>query len=271
MVVNNVVETLTAIGFSEYEARAYVSALTLQSATAYEISRDSGIPSSKIYETIARLKEKNLLFEKKEQTRKKYVPLAGDEFLAEAKILFGKRFASLESGFQSLKLKEDVSFIYNLHEYDFLLEKSRRLISEAKESILLSVWHNELEHIIEDLKKAETRGVKIAVIHFGRPVLNVGTLFTHPIEDTLYAEKGGRGFTIVADALAAIMGTVFEDNRVEGAWSANRGFVMLAEDYIKHDIYIMKIVTRFDQELITRFGKNYALLRDIYTDKEVKK
>ena len=64
------------------------------------------------------------------------------------------------------------------------------------------------------------------------------------------------------------MGTVFSKDEVDGAWSKNRGFVTLAEDYIKHDIYIMKIVRRYDEALISTFGKGYTMLRDIFSDKE---
>ena len=35
------------------------------------------------------------------------------------------------------------------------------------------------------------------------------------------------------------------------------------------EVYIMKIVTRLNGELIRRFGDNYALLRDIFSDQEV--
>jgi hypothetical protein len=44
--------------------------------------------------------------------------------------------------------------------------------------------------------------------------------------------------------------------------------VNLAEDYIKHDIYVMKIVSRFGPELQERFGENYSMLRDVFTDQE---
>jgi hypothetical protein len=53
-----------------------------------------------------------------------------------------------------------------------------------------------------------------------------------------------------------------------GARSRNGGFVMLAEEYIKHDIYMMKVVRRFDAEMRARFGKSYEHLRDIFTDHE---
>lgn len=85
---------------------------------------------------------------------------------------------------------------------------------------------------------------------------------------TAYQEKGGRGIVLIADSAEVLIGTVFQDNKVEGAWSANRGFVTLAEDYVKHDIYIMKIVRWFDGLLIERFGTGYAKLRNVYQDEE---
>jgi hypothetical protein len=117
--------------------------------------------------------------------------------------------------------------------------------------------------------------VKTAVVHFGPGGLElvggVG-LYRHPIEETLYAERGGRGLTVVADGREALMGTLRETGGraevVEGAWSLNHAFVTLAEDYVKHDIYIMKIVERFDDRLKATFGDGYEQLRDVWNDEE---
>ena len=268
MVVNSVRETLKDLGFSEYEARAYVSALQLKSATAYELAQDSGIPTSKIYETVGRLREKKLLFEVADEKKKKFAPLSGEKFLDQTRRLSEQRFADLARNLKNLPQAKEVSFIWNIHDYDFLIEKSLKLIREAKNTILLSVWPEELKTVLEDIESACARGVKTAVIHFGKPEKKAGTYFTHPIKDTLHSERGGRGFTLVTDSHTAVMGTIFGSRKVEGAWSENRGFVLLAEDYLKHDIYIMKIVSRFDRELIAKFGKQYAKLRDIFTDRE---
>ena len=113
------------------------------------------------------------------------------------------------------------------------------------------------------------RDVKIAIIHFGSSKIRIGQLYQHPIEDTVYQEKGGRGIVIVADLKEVLMGTIFKYGRIEGAWSRNRGFITMAEDYIKHDIYIMKIVRRYDRLLKERFGNRYEKLRDVFKDEEV--
>ncbi|HET6369969.1 MAG TPA: hypothetical protein VFG95_02160, partial [Nitrospiria bacterium] len=86
-----------------------------------------------------------------------------------------------------------------------------------------------------------------------------------------YAEKGGRGLVIVVDSREVLMGNISYEGRTEGAWSRNKGFVTVAEDYVKHDIYIAKILRRFEKEMIERFGEKFAKLRDVFYDEEIEK
>jgi hypothetical protein len=66
----------------------------------------------------------------------------------------------------------------------------------------------------------------------------------------------------------AVLAAIYGESAVEGVFSMNRGFILLVEDAIKHDIYVTKIVRIMDRELIKRFGKRYRKLRDIYSDEE---
>jgi len=270
MVVNNTIQQITALGFSEYEAKAYVHLLSAQPATAYELSQTSGIPSSKIYEILGRLTEKRVVFVEGEGRKKKYVATPPDEFVQSRRQFFHRTFDSLEEGLKQVTQKpDDVSFIWNIKEYGFLLDKAERMIEGAEKTVLLSTWREEYSHLSDAMTQAETNGVKIATVHFGETSETTGRIFEHPIEDTLFEEKGGRGFVLVVDAKAAIVATITGENHVEGAWSLNQGFITLAEDYIKHDIYIMKIVRRFDKLLLSTFGSSYHHLRDIFNDTDL--
>ncbi len=269
MVENKIVQEIVALGFSEYEARAYCALLKRQPATAYEISKESGIPSSKVYEVIGRLLERGVLLPMQgEGKKKRYLPVPVNEFLESHRQKIEQTFDVLERELPAIGAENPVSAIWNFSDYAFLMDKAGRMIDRAAQSILLSTWQVELAELAPILREAEQGGIQVAIVHFGPADQRAGQLFEHPIADTLYEEKGGRGFTMVVDAQEALMATVMPDERVEGAWSANRGFVTLAEDYIKHDVYIMKIVNRFNDELQQKFGENYHLLRDIFTDKE---
>ncbi|TAL29606.1 MAG: TrmB family transcriptional regulator [Spirochaetes bacterium] len=269
MVVNKTLERLQEIGFTEYEARAYMALIQSNPATAYEVARVSGIPSSKVYEVLARLLDRDAVSVTDEGGKRRYVPRGADDLVEGARARMGATLDGLKRELSRLNPAGEVSFIWNLKDVDSLAVRALRLTTGARHTLLVSGWPGEIAIIAPALGEREREGVKIAVVHFGHPPGGTGMFFEHPIEDTIQQEKGGRTLVVVADSREALMATIFDDGRVEGAWSRNVGFVTLAEDYIKHDIYIMKIVRRFDRVLKKRFGEGYALLRDVYTDREV--
>jgi len=269
--VVNIIKQLTEIGFTEYEAKAYTALVSENPATAYEIARSSGIPTSKIYEVISRLLEKGVVILADDRKTKRYIPIDPEEFIESRRNKLEATLNGLKNDLSNIQKETDISYIWNVNDHEDLMEKAERMVSCAEQNLLISGWHEELSLLEDILSKKEKENVQIAIVHFGDVRIRSGQIFQHPIEDTIYNEKGGRGFVIIADSKEALMATVFEENRVEGAWSVNKGFVTLAEDYVKHDIYIMKIVRRFDQQLIHRFGENYGKLRDVFNDEEAGK
>ncbi len=266
-----VISKLSEIGLSEYEAKAYLALIAQNPATAYEIGKSSGIPSSKIYEVLAKLSEKGMiqvLNEDRRRTSKttRYVPQNPDDFLSRYANGVGRLVDSLRTELKGVNGKPQANYIWNINDHDRLIERARQMIDSAQSVILLSLWKEELAFLLGDLKAAEERGVKSAIVHFGPPQTAVGQIYYHPIEDTLYAEKGGRGFVLVVDSAEVLMGTISYEGKTEGAWSKNRGFTMIAEDYVKHDVYITKILKRFNRELVATFGENYVKLRDVLHD-----
>ncbi|MBI5586977.1 MAG: TrmB family transcriptional regulator [Deltaproteobacteria bacterium] len=254
------------LGLSEYEARAYVSLLAKNPATAYEIGKHSGVPTSKVYEVLKKLHDKGSVLVLDEGKTRRYVPVEPEELLDRHKDLV----ESLRDDLSDIRGRKELSYIWNITDYDYLIDRLRRMIDGASRELLVSIWEDEMALIAGYLKASLERRVKAAVVHFGLPAVRLGQVFTHPIEDTIYHEKGGRGVALVADSREVLIGTIFPDGSVEGAWSANKGFVTLAEDYIKHDIYITKIVKRFDGPLKKRFGAGYAKLRDVFTDEDLR-
>ncbi len=272
MVVNNkIINSLIELGFSNYEAKVYCSLLRQNPATAYEIAKDSFIPTSKIYEVLSKLLEKEIILEIVDNNKKKYIPVDPQDYIEKYKSKTNETLDYLTSNLISFKKEDDISYIWNIKDYNYLLSKAMALISNAKNTLLVSIWKEEMIHLEKYLSIfSSMNNNKLSIVHFGEPENKIGQIFQHPIEDTLYSEKGGRGLVIVADSKEVLMGIIYQDNKVNGAFSRNKGFVMMAEDYLKHDIYIMKIVGRFNNELINKFGDNYKLLRNVYSDEEVK-
>ncbi len=270
MVVNNIIEHLMYTGLSEYEARIYVALLRRSPATAYETAKNAGVPTSKVYEIMARLEEKSIVNRVGEGKTVKYAPLNPGEFVETRRTMMQATLDLLKSELPSMRTEPEVSYIWNITSYMDLLERTRALITSASKTILLSIWPEEAQELRADLDEAIQRGVRVASVHFGlvRGSSLPGQVYVHPIQDTIYTEKGGRGLCIVADTFSALMGTITATGGASGAYSTSTGFVTLAEDYIKHDIYVMKMVKRYDREMLERFGPHYELLRDVFSDEE---
>lgn len=264
--IENAREILIDLGLTEYEAKAYISILQCQPATAYEIAKACGVPTSKIYETIARLREKGLTrpTSEKKQRGQQYIALDSKQFLESKRTETVRKTEMLGPMLQSIGNRIEAEPIWQIQEKKAVIEKAGQLIRQASGNILLSLWPAELEKLKADLLDAEQRNIKIAMVHFGIPAVQIGATFYHPEEKTIYAEKGGRALTMVVDNETVLVGTFFDTGAVEAVWSKNHSFVTTTEDYIKHDVYITKVTAVMKRELQEKFGENYEIMRDVF-------
>ena len=228
--MKSVISKLSELGFSGYEAKAYIALTKHHPSTAYEIAKSSGVPTSKIYEVLGKLLEKRIIYPLNEDNAKtkRYIPINPEEVLNQYLGTMKGLVESLKRDFLKLGRDQDFGYIWNISDYDHLINKASRMIEAAHSIILISLWPEELENLEGALRRAEDRGVKIALVHFGVPQKWVGQVYHHPIEDTLYAEQGGRGFVLVVDSHQVLMGNISHEGSTEGAWSRNKGFATLA-------------------------------------------
>ncbi len=272
MVVNKSMKTailkLTRLGLSEYEAKAYVSLLRESPLTAYEIAKKSTVPSSKIYEVIKRLETRHMVQSIHAERTRMFIPTPPEEFIERFRAVVEDNLKAVKYELGSFRSGIDTSYTWHIKDYDNLILRVKRMLDTSKEVVLLSVWPEEIEVLTGPLREAESRGVKIAIIHYGATNIRIGQVYRHPVEDTTFALKKVRGFSLVVDSKEALTGKI-DGHEPEAVWSMNEGFVMMAEDHIKHDIYVMKIVSRFDPLLKKRFGFRYEGLRNVFRDEDI--
>jgi len=256
---------LMHLGLSENEARAYIALLSENPLTAYEVAKKSGIPSSKIYEVMRKLDNRSMVQSIHGERSKGYVPVPPDEFINNYRSDLEESLETLNSELSDLKTGIDTSYTWHIKDYEGLLFKARRMINTAETSLLMQLWPDEMESLYTVIEHAEARGVKIAILHYGATNLKVGQVYKHPIEGSIFTENNSRGFALVADSKEALLGKVSESS-LDMIWSMNEGFVLMTEDYIRHDIYFIKTARRFAPLLKARFGDNFEKLRDVYND-----
>ena len=106
---NKTINSFIEIGFSTYEAKAYCSLLIQNPATAYEIAKESFIPTSKVYEVLSKLLEKEVILEIVDNNKKKYIPVDPDDFIERYKTSTNNTLKYLSTSLNTIKKEEDVS------------------------------------------------------------------------------------------------------------------------------------------------------------------
>ena len=260
------VNKLKQVGFSEYEAKAYLALLAENPLTAYEIAKNSGIPTSKIYEVIRKLESRRTVQSIHGERSKMFIPVPPDEFIRNFRMEIDGKLHAVRNELKDIRTGMDTSYTWHIKDQEGLILKARRMLDTAGENILLAIWPDEIKLLAGSLEEAASRNVKIAVLHYGPTAVRIKQTYIHPVKEALFAEKGARGFTLVADSKEALNGRITGRN-TEAIWSMNGGFVILSENYIRHEIYQMKTMKRFDPLLRKEFGERYEKLLDIYDDK----
>jgi sugar-specific transcriptional regulator TrmB len=272
MVVNNLmnaaIDRMVRLGLSVYEAKAYTALLREHPLTAYEIAKNSGIPTSKIYEVMRKLESRHMIQSVHGEGSKIFIPASLDEFIQDFRSAVEDNLHAVNNELKDIKAGMDTSYTWHIKDYDGLMQKTLRMLKTAESNILMLVCPTEINALFEGLQRAGERGIKIAVIHYGATNMRIGQLYRHPVEDTMYADRGLRGFSLVVDSREALVGNI-SDRTIEAIWSMNHGFVLMAEDYMRHDIYFMKTVKRFGPLLQDTFGQRYEKLVDVYSDGEI--
>jgi hypothetical protein len=102
--------------------------------------------------------------------------------------------------------------------------------------------------------RAEQRGVAVTSIAFGDIGDPVGRTYQHALStpDVVMENLGCRMLTVVGDRQEAVIGGVTET----GAWGVytdNPAVVLLAVEYIRHDIAIQLMGDHFDADQIRAF------------------
>lgn len=255
--MKNIISLLQNIGFTQYESRAYLALLQHSNVSGYELAKNSGIPASKIYHILTKLVDRELVLVIDSEPRK-YLPVPPDEILGRMKLDYLDTVDELRLKLNKVYAEETLAsnYIWHLSDREQIVRKVRQFITEARQLIYLSVWDEEVDEIQDSLIEAAARDVKITIVHFGKKVLGIGTEYPHGREHHIRLARGGRRITLIIDDELVVVGHFSEDGQCNAAWTANPGLVLLAKDYINHDVYTIRIQERFGEEAIELYRQD---------------
>lgn len=240
---------LGSVGFSQYEARAYLALLKRSPVNGHELSKVAGVPPSKIYETLGKLRRKGavLVYESDPVL---YAPVPHAELLARLRNSTEGTLHDLERGFEGLTPEFDAGLTWSVSGSGNVVELMARAVRRAQGSVFGALWDAELRELAPALREAHVRGVELQVAVYGSFELGVPSTYDLALCGESASERlGGRRLAVlVADRKEAVAAEFLGGAAAEGIWTENRPMSLLSVEYVKDEIMGRTLIDELGEE-----------------------
>ncbi|MFQ6618957.1 MAG: TrmB family transcriptional regulator, partial [Fidelibacterota bacterium] len=203
--MESIVKKMKELGFTAYESKAYVTLWRLNPATGYELSRDSSVPRSAIYDVMKRLELIGLV-SIVSTNPKRYIPLPPEKMFELLESRFQDKIKSLKKIMSNFEPSLEFGHLWNIQGYKNMIDRAKSLINRAQKEIYLSIWRREVLQLKEELEKARERGIKIVIFSFTEIPLKIGRVFSYDLDEKNLETIWDHKIIIVIDREELLMG-----------------------------------------------------------------
>jgi len=218
--MSSLVERLVAAGFTEYEAKVYVTLQRCSPATGYQIAKESGVPRSTIYEVLGKLIARGAAVTQSYGDMVRYAPVPPDRLLDRMRHEFEDTLDDLAEGLKRVVTTPGApGQTWNVTGHENILSHARQMIERAQKQVAVVVGDDDqLDELLLWLQQAHARKVKLAVVS---PVpYDAGNVpvIVHPQAPQL-RQTLGHGLTLVVDGREVLIGEM--DRSESAVWTTN--------------------------------------------------
>jgi Cd2+/Zn2+-exporting ATPase len=235
------VSELEALGFSEYEARAYVVLLRDGPQTGYELAKRSAIPRPNIYPVLARLVQRGAVNKIDSKGAARYSALSSARMIEGVEKTFSAQAARARQAMLQIEESETDEQIWNIEGRDRVLDRARDMVDSSKEQLLLGVWSNESAALAENVARAERRGVDVTTLCVQACPQECGGCTGRLYRYDLEAASEPRTLVIVRDRTELLAGQCSADGSARGAITRMPAFVSIATQFLENTIAVAEI------------------------------
>lgn len=257
-----VIERLRDMGFNTYEAKVYLALLKQHPATGYEISKESGVPQARAYDTLKALETSRAVVSLGGKPTQ-YLPVSPDELLQRWERSFKGSYDFLKNALPNLS-DETVEPIMNLRGEDSILKHALELLDRAEKSIFLEIWAEDAYKMKNSLMAAHKRGVAIKIVGYDNLELPGIDVFQHGLADNIEQTLGGRWVIMSVDDKEGLVGTIagIDKKPPQAVQTSNAGIVLIIKELIVHDIFLLDVERNLSKEMVAVYGKDLKKLRE---------
>jgi len=253
------VQRLIDLGFSQYEAQAYVGLLGREPMTGYALSNVTGIPQPKVYETLRRLTAKGVVAAMDSEPAR-FVAVPADKLLADLEDSFRTRLAGAQAELARATDgpgQDGYRVLRACAAWAGIEERAVQMIDGSRRHVYVSVNCQDPGAIAAALRRADERGVACDVLHFGEPIVDLrhGRTVGHDsTRGVVYHRHQARHLAVVSDSVDVVWAVAEDGSNWQSLSGPDQLLAALAKGFIRHDIYVQQIWNDFHEVLQERYG-----------------
>jgi sugar-specific transcriptional regulator TrmB len=225
----DVIDALMQVGFTKHESMLYVTLCREGELTGYEASKITGIPRSNAYLGLAGLSDKGGAYKIEGETAK-YAALDSSELIENLKRNFSQVIKVIEEEIPQTDKSRD-NFI-TINGNTQVLNKMKNLINQAQHRVYISISGDQLEYVLDELKCASSRGLKVVIITSDKVQYEKMTCYM--------AQKQYGSVRLITDSENVLTGQLNGVNPT-CLFSMNSNIVDVIKDSLTNEIKLIKI------------------------------
>lgn len=255
---------LQELGFSEYEARAYLALLQRNPLNGYELAKVSGLPRGNIYMVLQKLEERGAIVRLDMPSGARYAPVGPSELTKRIGNRFQQVLSSVQHTLEGLAALPDAEYVWNIRGYAALLEHVEALIGATRTSLLIALGRHEASALAGLFAQAETRGVELITLCLDECPHDCGNCRGLICRYCAALATDRRWLILVSDDTEMLAGEIDPHDVVLAVRTRQQLQVDLAGWYIRHNMTftaVLNDLTRHHDQVLE--PETQALLRTV--------
>lgn len=245
-----VITCLQRLGFSEYEARAYVALLQKHPVTGYELSKISGVPRSMIYEVLGKLTARGAALSLPAEGTTRYAPVSADELLDRLQREHEELIGETREGLATLAAGSDLDVVWNVKGAENILAKAQEMIDRAQHSLHLALLSATFTLLQPALSEAVGRGVQVVLYTTGAVELDGAEVVVPALSHEALDQAGALALILVMDSSEMLISEGLMGDSARASWTGSSLLVFIAEHHLRTDLYLPRLLALLGDEAL---------------------
>src|SRR5262245_1165205 len=233
---------LQQLGFSEYEARAYLALLQRNPLNGYELAKVSGLPRANIYAVLQKLEERRAVVRLDMPNGSRYAPVAPTELTQRIASRFQDVLSATQQALDDLATLADTEYVWNIQGYTALLDHAHALIDATQERLLVAIGRQEAAALAVPLAGAEARGATVTTLCLDECLEECGGCRGAICRSCAALAADQRWLVLVSDEAEVLAGEIDPHGGVLAVRTRQRLQADLASWYIRHSMALTAVL-----------------------------